>query len=334
MTTVRPDARASHWLRSALPGVAAVVITSLLLAFPSALAAPAIATRAPFLPSSWNTGVVLCTFDPTGPSATIAANGTATTGMWIGLGSLTATGVAGVITETAPLSGATWTAVNLSTADEYSLAYTSDVPVVSVLDLRLGTTNVTVTFSLPDSANATAAQNETVMVSLSVAGWPLAVLSSNLTAELDLRPASATTEHLAGPVTGGSAVESVGNDSGTADAYLNLSKTAVVATASGILTTIPVVSGLLGLSSDAGTVAVTFAAPSSTAMSVNYTTAMQVVPPQQPVHATLPPLPGQLPASDFVAAAGAALFVSLAIAGVTRRVRRSPSDLEYVEEEP
>ncbi|MFY9716381.1 MAG: hypothetical protein WAK40_00360 [Thermoplasmata archaeon] len=333
MTTVRPDAGAHPRLRSTLPGVAAVVILLVLLAFPSALAASASATPPPFVPSSWNNEVVVCTFDPTDPSATIGANGTSESGMWMGMGSLTATGVAGAITETASLSGATWTALNLSTAGLYSLAYTSNVPVVSVLDLPLGTTNVTIIFSLPDSNSSTAVQNETVTTTLSVVGWPLAVLSSNLTAELDFRPANASAEHLEGPVTGGSAIESIGNASGIANAYLNLSKTAVVSTASGILSTIPVVSGLLGLTPDSGTLAVSFATPPSTAMSVNYTTAMQVVPPQQPVHPIVPPLPGHVPTADFLAAAGAAVLASLAIAGATRRVRRSPSDLEYVEEE-
>jgi len=333
MTTVRPDARAPHWLRSTLPGVAAVVITLLVLGLPSALAAPASTTPPSGETAMWDNGVVVCEFGTTAPSVTAEANGSTAAGMWVGLDSLTATSVAGLITETADLSATSWSVLNLSTATQYSLGYTTEVPVTTLLGLSLGTANVTVTFSLADSAFASSAQNRTVGIGLSVVGWPLDVLSSNMTAELSFRPANASAEHLAASTTGTTGIASVENATGATDAYLNASSTGVIESSGGILSTIPVVSAVLGLSVGSATLAVSFGAPATTASSVQYETALQVVSAETPRHSHLP-LPGHLPTADFVAAAGAAVLVSLGLAGATRRVRRSPSDLEYVEEEP
>jgi len=335
MTTVRPDARAPHRLRSTLPGVAAVVITTLLLALPSALAGPASSAPPPFEPAFWDNGTVLCAFDASAPGATIGANGTAVSGMSIALSSISSTDLAGLITETAVLSGATWTVVNLSSGDSYALEYTSTVPVETLLDLPLGSATVTVGFAMSDDAGASAATVDTVAMNLSVVGWPLDLLSSNLTAEFNVLAANLTGEHLVTSTTGGDSVTSFSNATGNATAYLNLSPTASITSSGGILSQIPIVGQLLSPTPTSATVAVSFGASATTAKSVNYTSAVQVVPTEHPVQQHLPPnpLPGHLPTTDFLAVAGAAVLISLAIAGATRRVRRSPSDLEYVEEE-
>jgi hypothetical protein len=322
MTTVPPRVRSLGSLRRAGVGGSVVALALLLCALPPALGSPVNVGAPAYTPTSWTNGEVVCSFAASVPSVTVSPLASPASGMRIGLGALTQDSLTGVL-ATASLTNASWYATNLSTPDQYSLVYTSTV-YVSVLGLlSVPTATVSVGISLADPSDGSSALADHVAVSLSVSGWPWVSGLSNL--ELTLSISAAGANHLESIGTSGTSIGSMSNASGGAVAYVSMPGIANTSNSSGPVGTIPVVSAPSGLTPESGALTISFGSAAAGSKTVSYDPEIIVV---IPGHG-----PVQIPLAYLAAAGGAAVLASLAIAGVTRRVRRSPTDLEYVEEE-
>jgi hypothetical protein len=330
MTAVRPER--SPPLSSPLRIVAgfAAVIALMITAVPVAAASYAPIGGPQYEPAPWTNGVVLCDFNSTSPDVTASARGDSSWGMEIRMGDLTQLGLAGLVAESASMSAATWVAENVSTAGSLSLLYTTNVPVYGLLGLHAGTANVTVTFSLSKFTGIPTNGSYRVGISLTVKHWPWLLLGGDLLANFSVAPATIGTDRLVEGGADGAVVTSASAASGDPLAFLSAPTDANATNGtSGVTSPVPVVGELLGLTPQLGTLSINFSSPASGASAVGYDPALVVVPPPTlPTHGPL-----GIPTGDYLAAGGAAVVICLAIAGGARRARRSPSDLEYVEEE-
>lgn len=283
-----------------------------------------------YSPTSWNNSAVLCRFNAETPGATISALGAPSDGLTIGLGTITESSAVVPVAATASLSAVVWTTVNTSSPTAYSLAYYAEVPVRTVLDLPLGTANVTIEFDLPRTSASSELAMDTVAFSMTVAGWPWQALFPDISANLTFAVAAPSTEHLSVDTSVGMLVESVANRTGAPAAYFAMPSTANATSPGGTTAPISLSGAMETLGPLGGVLSVSFGHSAANASSFGFSAPMVVVPPG-PVLS----LPGgvHVPVVDLVAVIAAATVVSLAIAGATRRVRRAPSDLEFVEEE-
>lgn len=316
------------WVPGTLLGASLVLLLTM-LSGPSATGATPTPGHAATAPSAWNNTAVECIFGASAPTMTATAVGSGWTGMTIAAGAITETSLGLGLGATASLAGAAWTSTGESTAASYGVAYATTVPVRSVGGLALGTTTVTMAYSLPESPAGTT--GKTVTVSLAIAGWPWQPLFPRLSANLSLAPADPRAEHLVENTTGGMQVTSVANASAQIDAYFTAPTSADASFGGGVPSVIAVTSAMLAGTAGSGTLTLRVGPGASNASAVGFSAPMQVVPPTPVIT-----LPGhvRVPEYDLVAAIGAAVVVSLALAGVTRRARSTPSDLEYVKEEP
>jgi len=288
----------------------------------------------PYASAQWSNGDVLCTFDPSQPSVTVTANGSLAQGIWLGMGEVRQESLLGVVRSSAMLTTADWSVANVSSPSQYSLRYSANVPVLSTiaatLGIELGTVAVNATFSLELDSNATDAPSTyEVAVALSLAHWPWAPLSTgSLAANFTLAPASASVGYLKEGAGANSSIGAVNNSSGATLAYLAMGAQANITNATGITAAVPVTPTLLAMTGETATMEVDFSSSASHARAVNYTADVIVTPPS--IVSAVASIPPPLLAGGIVAGA----VVSLAVAGVTRRLRRTPSDLEYVKEDP
>ena len=342
MTGARNDRTFGRWAQ----GLAAAAILLTLVVASGAAGAVATRSAAPtvYPTLSWANGEVLCTTDPSMPSATVTASGDAGAGLQMGIGNISQENLLGVAAATADLTSASWTVTNLSGAADYAVVYTASVPVtetalLGILGVQIGSVSVAVTIELGVyGANAPLpADAYVVSMEMNISGWPWvpSIGAGPLVAELAVSPALASVVHLTAG-TGNATVAAV-NATGATMAYLSLGASANVTSSHGVLTVVPILGELLSMASTSAVVEVNFTSAATGASAMNYTSEA-VVEPAAVGHPRIPPtvqLPGAppIPTVDFVAVGGAAVLASLAIAGGARRARRSSSNLEYVTEE-
>lgn len=289
------------------------------------LRAAPIAAPAPVIGSN---GALNVTMNGSTPVLGVSAYGGSGMGMAVAFGTISETSVLGVLAENASLAGATWVVTNVSTPSRFAYEYAASVPVHGLLGLPVGTAQVTAGFSIPTAKNLNATY------SLSVAAWPWLLAGGNLTAEIDLVPTVASAEHLE-QNSSGSTVYSMVNATGNASAFAAVPATANMTGPTGLLETIPVVGVVVSLAASLGVIEVTVGSAANDSRSVNYSGTVTGVSPERGIGPPPPPPvsvgPVRIPIYEFVAIGGVAGVVSIALAGVTRRLRRTPSDLEYVD---
>lgn len=328
------DGRTRRWWAAATALFAVAAIAVLGGTQSVAASAPPAAAAA----FSWSNGEVVCVSDGSMPRATVTAAGHAGAGLSMAVGNLTQVTLLGVAAATASLTSASWSVANVSSATDFAVNYTAHVPVYETalltLGLQIGTVTVVAAFSMGNYSPSAhpPADAYAVDLSLSIVGWPwLATLGAGpLLANLSVAPAAPLVHLTTG--SGNATVNATESTSGATMAYLSLGTTANV-TAGGTPATIPVLGSLLAVAAGGASLSVNFTTAAMGASAVNYTSAAFVEP-----AAVIPPtiqIPGAppIPTADFLAVGGAGVLVSLAVAGAARRLRRSPSDLEYVLEE-
>jgi hypothetical protein len=330
MTTARPVPGASRRPRGSLRTSLAVVVAALIGAslVPTAAASTVPAQSVSYLPSHWSNGFVECLFNTTTPGVTVSSAGSAGLGLWLGMAALSQAGLGGILSISASLSGANWTAENVSTSSALILAYQTTAPVRSALGV-VGNATVSASFSLLEPEAAAGNLSDRVAVTLSISSWPWLVLGGPLDAEIALAAPSGGATHLAAGAGSPVSIDSVDNATGqTAVYFAGDANATMVNGTTGLLGTISVITSMVGLTASSAGLSVSFGPTANHARSVNYTSEVFVVP---GIGGVVPVV--KIPVTELLAAVGAAAAASLAIAGATRRVRRSPSDLEYVTEQ-
>ncbi len=328
-----PRVARSRLLGMLLP--AAIVVA--LVALPAAAAQSVLYPSPGFTPTSWSNGHVLCVFAPGSPAVTVSAVADAGAGMTVGLSSLTQSSVAGVLSASASAAGATWVATNASyntsTTSVYAMSYAAELPVHGLLDLPLGSANVTMQVSLVDNQTPSAGAAGQVSVSLSVRDWPWQLDPGHLVANITVAPGVPGTERLVEGGPTGAMVSSVSTANGSTLAYLAVAASGNYTPTSGLGGIVGVVASVLGLTAGGATISLTFGAAANDARSMNDTDQVVAMQPGTTITLPGPTGPVQIPIWELLGVAGAAIVASVAVAGGVRRARHAPSDLEYVEEE-
>ncbi len=310
--------------RRAALTIASIVGLAVLFVVPAAAMAGVPATTWGATPPSWTNGRVLCVFSPSVPSVGVSALARPGTGLTVGLGSLVEVTADGSIVATANVSGATWTAENLSSEDAYDLSYTASASVVGPAAASEGTVSLQVQFVLPAYETEPTPSLDAVQVALSVLGWPWQAAADHLTLSLVVTPSFPSAEHLVLGAATGPLVAGTSRSSGATWEELYVSSSANATPLSGGTIPVRATASVAGTSS-AATVGVAFGTAAGAFTSLSYTAQVQVV---------FPSTIAGIPTLDLVAVGGAAAVLSLVLAAGVRRMRRRPSDLVYAEEEP
>ncbi len=134
---------------------------------------PARAASSDYGPYSWSNGTVLCVFNDTQPSVTVSATDLNGTGMSAGLDQIAELSPSGTPVTNAVISSVTWNPVDDSTATAFVMNYSDSVPVTSpgTPSHVVGAVQVTVNFTLHRNPTG-ASQADQVSFQLSIHGWP------------------------------------------------------------------------------------------------------------------------------------------------------------------
>jgi hypothetical protein len=273
---------------------------------------------------SWSNGDVLCIFAPYTPGVTVSSPNLNGTGMWATLAQVTEVGSHGVV-ATANLSAGTWTVSNRSSEDFYDVAYAGSAPIESsVTEAALGSVDLQVNFMLPAYDDTNLGPVNEVVLSVTVANWSWQSPGDSLSLELPMALAYPGTEHFALGGEPGALLSGISNSSGQTLQYLSTTQLASASNGSGLPTNVAV-TPVATVDPESASVTLAFGTQAGSFESLNYTTALGVA---------LPATIAGIPTIDFALVGGAAVLASLGIAAGVGVIRRRPSDLEFVEEEP
>lgn len=313
-TRIRPRVRLSR----TPPRAAALLVL---------LGAVALLASAPAQASSWSTnatyawgnGVMTCVFNATSPTATVSAADRTGSGMGLGLTSVAEVTPGGAPVATATVGTVAWDPVNDTTAQWFEMNYTGSVAVMTTGSPvhSVGAVQLTFLFSLVRNVSAPGPAAQ-VLFSLTVSGWPWQSPSDLLTLTLPVWSAFPATEHIVLGSHGSPTVQSVSTANGQPLEYFQAGASANGT--SGAPIPVTVVSVLSG--GEAATT-LTIGPGVGGASTLTYESTLGL-PLATPVLG--------LPLYDYLAVAGGAGLVALAVGVGTRQIRRRPSDLTYVEE--
>ncbi len=305
-------------------GLAALVVgLAVLIVFPSASLAGTPATVWGESPASWTNGMVLCEFAATSPSVGVSALARPSTGLTVTVVALEELSPSGAVVSWATLPTSSWTVTNRSTDDAYDLSYATSANVTSAA-ARVGTVELRVDFVLPVYTEGPASTLDAVQVEIGVSAWPWTAATDHLALSISAQPSFPAAERLAFGGALGTVVQGVSTSTGATWEELSSNSTANVTAASGSPAVVGATPTITGTAA-AANVNVTFGAGAGAFSALAYTAQVQVV---------FPTTIAGIPTIDLVAVGGAAALVSVLIAAGTRRLRRHPSGLTYVEEEP
>ena len=276
-------------------------------------------------PLSWTNGTVLCDFSASGPMVDVSAFGLNGTGLSVGVSGISEIAPNGSVVASAAIAGAVWQVANESTDDYYELAYTASVNVVAGLagSPALGLADLGIDFVLPAYEDSGEGPINVVNAELTIANWSWQSTHDSLRATFSVGPTYPGSEHLAAPESGW-LFASVSNSTGRPLEWMAPGTNATAWSSSGRSSSVNATSALAVHSSSSGTVVVNFGTSAGPFQTLAYTSAIGIV---------VPATVAGIPTVDFAIVGGAAIVVSLAIAGVARRARRGPSRLIYADEE-
>lgn len=325
MTTPRWTAFDPLRVPSRPPRGAAVVLgaaVSVLLLFAPGVAAWSAGTG---VPSSWSNGMVLCRFDPLAPSAAVSALSLASSGVTLGLLSVSEAGPGGSVGATTNLTGLAWTVANWSEEGAYDLAYSLDAPLTSPSSpsSTIGWTNLTVQFVLPTYQGSPFGPTDVVNVVFWVDNWTWRHSGDHLVLSFSAGPTFPAAEHLNETSAPGWLLASSSNTTGGVLERVGVGSNGTVATGSGPESTVVATPSLTLASPSYAQVSVAFASSAGAFTSLSYSARVGVV---------LPATVAGIPLSEIAAAGAAGVVVSLMVAVIARRIRRRPSRLIYVTE--
>lgn len=280
-------------------------------------------------PISWSNGVVLCQFAAGSPSVAVSHSGVSGTGVTIALLSLVEVASGTSVVRVANLSGLTWVVENRSTDDWYDLAYSAHAPLVSPSGGGgpVGSVDLLVQFVLPIYQESPQLPTNQVSVLLSIGNWTWTSPNDQLELAFGVAPSFPASEHLNATSAPGWLLASSSNESGQVLEQVGTNSTAEVTSGAGSPATVIADASLEIPSPSWAELSVTFGNSAGAFSSLLFGAHVGVV---------IPATVAGIPISELAAVATAAALVSLAVAAVTRRIRRRPSKLIYVsgEKEP
>ncbi len=268
----------------------------------------------------WTNGSVLCVFNDSVPSVTVSADDLNASGMDGGLGAVEEVSTAtGAVVSQALMSSLSWEPENVSSASAYAMSYSEDVTVSTVgsTPTALGAAGISVTFTLDRTATAPNLSDR-VTFQVAVDNWPWQSTQDTLALIVPIWSADASTEHVVVSSSSSARVESVSSSTGQMREYFEAGTTAETATG----TSVPV--GVKTVEADGvATATLTLGSPATGATGLTYSATFGVAPTTRVLG---------IPLYDYAVVAGGAGLVALVVGVGTGRIRRTPSDLTYVEE--
>jgi hypothetical protein len=303
------------------------VALSMTVALVSLASLGAASPYAPGDPVAWTNGTVLCQFAPSSPLVSVSALSVADSGLSASMVGLSELRPDGTAVAAADLSGLAWNVDNLSTDDAYDLEFTTEAPIETgeAGAPPVGSVNLSVQFVLPAYDGSPAGSMDEVTVVVAESGWTWQTSGDHLAMTLGGAPTFPVAEHLTGSAEAGWILSSVANSTGAEREQLGVNGTATATWPGGMVSTVPADASLAIASPEWATVTVAFGSGAGDFSSLSFTARVGVV---------LPATVAGVPLPELLAAAGAAALVSVLVAVSARRLRRRPSRLVYVEEEP
>jgi hypothetical protein len=268
----------------------------------------------------WTNGSVLCVFDATLPSVTVSATDLNHTGMGAGMDQINEISPTGTVVASALMTSAAWDPSNNSTSQWFIMNYSEPVNVTSPGNPSnvLGLTWITITFALDRTpANATLADE--VNFQLAIQEWPWLNSSDTLSLVVPVWSAFSTVEHVVVGSPNPARVESVRNSTGQPLEFFEAGTSATTGTGQAVAVSAATTVSAAGVA----TTTLTLGHGAGGASALTYAATLGITPSTRVLG---------LPLYDYAAVAGGAGLVALAVGVGTRRVRRHPSDLTYVEE--
>jgi hypothetical protein len=268
----------------------------------------------------WTNGTVLCIFNQNFPAVTVSALGLQDTGIGAGLGKINEISRATeAAVASAVIASAAWEPDNTSTSEWYSMNYTEIVNVTNATTpgQTLGTAWVSLNFSL-SRVPANAMLADQVNFHLTIQNWPWQSSQDTLTLVVFIWSAFSGTEHVVVSTANSSRVESVRISNGQPLEYFQAGPSATTGTGAGVA-----VSPQTTVTASGATTTLTLGPGAANAHTLTYEATLGITPSTKVLG---------LPLYDYAAVAGGAGLVALAVGVGTRRIRRRPSDLTYVEE--
>ncbi len=325
MRTMSPHATAPGPVRRPAFFVGGAAVAAWLV-----LLAPAAAAGAygPSGPIAWTNGTVLCQFVATSPQVAVSAVAVNESGLSVSMLEVSEMDPAGTAVASASSSAASWAVANLSTDDQYDLEYSASAPVEtgpSSAPTFVGSVDLSIQFILPAYEDSGAGPLTTVNVVFGVSDWPWQSGSDHLEIVLGAAPSFSATERM-GLVTGGGwLLASNATSSGQERERLGMNSTATASAAGGSVTSVPA-TGTVNLSSPQwATVAIDFGTTAGAFTELSFGARVGVV---------LPATIAGIPLPELLATIAAAALVTALVAVSTRRLRRRPSSIIFVDEEP
>ncbi len=310
---------------STILAMIAVGLASVLLLIPSAAGAPP-AWSPSNDPPSWSNGVVLCNFQSFLPAVVVSSPQLPDSGMASSVGILSEVSPTGRSVAVADLGGYNWTSVNISNEDQFAVSYSGTLPVGTPYGFGpvVGVVSVELSYVLPAYRGSLGGNVSAVALQIQISNWPWQHPSDSLTLTLPVAPAFPQREHLVTMAPTSYTIGSVSNQSGHALEYLALDTSAEATSSQGSVSAIGI-SPQISLLPSSASIALAFGTGAGAFQSVNYTAHIGVI---------LPSSIAGIPLYEFVLVGALAGIIALIVGLSGRRLRRGPSDLIYVNEEP
>ncbi len=269
---------------------------------------------------SWTNGPVLCVFNATLPSVIVSASALSDTGIGAELSQINElNATTGSVVATATVSAAAWEGANDSTARWFVMNYTEWVNVSSVGQPvhAVGSAWVSIQFIL-SRPPTTAPEADEVAFQLTVQNWPWQAAGDRLALEIQTWSAYPTIEHMTVSSPTSQQVESVRTSTGEPLEYFLANSSAITETG----LSIPVTPRTT-IADGIATTTLTLGPGAAGSSALEYQATLGI---------TLSTRVLGLPLYDYAAVASGAGLAALVVGVGTRRIRRRPSDLTYVEE--
>ena len=268
---------------------------------------------------AWSNGAVLCVFNDSLPSVAVSNATLNGTGMGASLDQITELSPAGTAVSTAVMSSVAWEPNNTSSAQSFVMNYSQTVPVTSAAAPfpSLGAVQVSMNLALARSP-MNAAQADRVAFQTSILNWPWQSGQDTLALVVPLWSAYPASEHLLVLSPSSARVVSVLSSNGQPMEYFQAGASANSTSGAPIP-----VSAHTTVSAGVASTTITLGASAGGKTAITYAATLGITPSTHVLG---------LPLYDYAAVAGGAGLVALVVGVGTRRVRRQPSDLTYVED--
>lgn len=321
---IRPSARWPGGRTGRLGSLVGIVGLGLLLSASPSMIGSAAAYSGPTPELTWDNGRVRCDFASAQPVVAVSALDLPDSGLSATVPSVAEYSPLGSEVALARLGGTTWHRTNASNEDLYDMAYTAHVGLASPNGTPLsGGADVRVDYTLVSYPGPGATNLSSVTWDLAVSNWTGQSPSDHLVLNLSAWPSFVANERLTS-TSDGTGIVSVSRASGSAREYLIPFRTIELLSPGGSNVSAPV-SPVLELNDSLASVEVAAPAANGTVTGLRYSATIWI---------PVPAMVAGLPLYAYALVGSAAVAASLAVAAMTRRVRRRPSRLAFVEEGP